>query len=119
MKKLFLTVIAILLTTSIAYAGCRVGANWVPDPSGAAIDQELWYNPDGVVDNGDEVLGQSYVGGATNTGNFLSATDCTAMPSVTVFVKSHYTGGIELVSNEIAPSDIVPAVLSLAIKHTE
>ena len=119
MKRVILACLILFLTASVACAGCRIGANWTPDPSGAALDQELWYNPDGVVDNGDEALGQSYVGGATNTGNFLSATDCTAMPSVTVFIKSHYTGGIELVSNDVAPTDIVPAVLSLAIKHTE
>ena len=74
MKKLFLTMFLILFFVSIANAGCRLGANWTPDPSGAATSQELWYNPDGIADNGDEIMGQSFPSGAA-TGNFLVETD--------------------------------------------
>jgi len=120
MKKLLIFTLAIglILSASCGYSACRIGVNITPDPSGAADDQELWLNPDGVASNGDEVLGATLAGNAV-TGSFVSATDCTAMPDMTVYIKSHFPGGIELVSAEVVPQDIVSSVLSIAIKHQE
>lgn len=120
MKKLILTVLTSILLVSVACAGCRIGANWTVDPVGASVitGQELWHNPDGIVSNGDEVMGAAY-DNVTVTGNFLSATDCTAMPNMTVFVKTKYIGAIEVDSPEVIPSGVVGAILGLAIQHTE
>ena len=118
MKKIILVLLAMVmfLFSTMAYAGCMIGVNITPDP--LADDQELWLNPDGIATNGDEIIGVTLAGNAI-TGSFLSATDCTAMPNMTVYIESHFPGGIELVSSEVAPSDIVPAILDLAIKHTQ
>jgi hypothetical protein len=120
MKRLFLVLMAVTFFTFLSVptmAGCYLGVNITPDPSGAAIDQELWANPDGVADNGDEYLGVSLAGDAV-TGNFIAIPDCSATPAITLFVKSHFPGGVELISNEVIPSEIGAAVLGLALKYT-
>ncbi len=116
MKKIIvLSAMAVLFVSTMAYAGCRIGANFNP---GNSINTEMWYNPDGIANNGDEILGASF-GTGINTGNFLAPEDCATMPNVTVYVKGFYAGGVESKSNEMVPEDIIDVVLSNAAKLTE
>lgn len=117
MKKIILVILVLSSMAVPAFAGCYLGVTITPDPSGAADDQELWANPDGVVDNGDEYLGATLAPDAVS-GNFLATPDCTATPAITLYIKTHFPG-VELISNEVAPTDIVPAVIGLALKHQQ
>jgi len=102
----------------LADADCKIGANWTPDPVGDTVitAQELWYNPDGVVDNGDEVMGATY-DALASTGNFIVTGDC--LVGQTIFIKTLYIGDISVNSAEMAPQDVVGAILSIAVEHTE
>ena len=57
LKKILLIALILFGSMSVAQADCTIGIAWTPDPAQSAItEQEVWHNPDGVIDNGDEVL---------------------------------------------------------------
>lgn len=102
----------------MVFADCTIGVAWTPDPVGAPaiVSQEIWHNPTTAA--GDEVV-RVTLGATDNTGSFTVTDDCSALPDQTVFVKTKYLGDVEVDSAEVAPSDVVGAILQIAVQHTQ
>jgi len=118
-KTVILTTLFLLFAGISVGADCIIGLNWTPDPVQSAVTgQEVWYNPDGVVDNGNEVLKAGALASDTNQAEFTEV-GVTCSASHTVYVVTKYIGGIEKKSNEIIPQSVVGAVLDLAIQDQQ
>ncbi len=114
MKKLFLltmTVLVYVVCANLADADCDIGIAWTPDP--LAVTQDVVHNPDGVVNNGDEVVKTSL----GSTGSQYQWTDTGTCPVAnTIYINTIYAGGVSMKSSEFIVLDVVGAILNNAVK---
>ena len=116
-KAIILVLLAISFLSSIAWADCTIGLSWTPDPAQSAItEQEVWLNPDGILDNGDQIL-KSPVTPSTNQYEWTDTGDC--LPAATVYVVTKYLTGTQVKSDEASIQDVVGAIISIAVKHQQ
>ena len=113
-----IAILATVLLVSVANADCIIGLTWTPDPAQSAVtEQEVWYNPDGVVDNGDEVLKHDALAADVNQAEFTETGDC--LTGHAVYVVTKYIGSIEKKSAEVQPTSVVGAILNLAVQDQQ
>ena len=112
MKKISLVLALVFCFGSIAFADCEIDLAWTPDP--LAVSQEVWHNPDGVLDNGDEVSKASGLAAAIQSYSWIDTGVCPS--SNTVYVVTEFTGGVTSKSAEFAVLDAVGAILNNAVR---
>ena len=121
MKKLFLFLImlsGLMIFCGNIFADCTIGLAWTPDPAQSAItEQEVWYNPDGIVNNGDEAMKGSALAADVNQFEFTETGDC--LSGHKIYVLTKYLTGTEVKSNEIIPQDVVGAIISISVQHQQ
>jgi hypothetical protein len=117
MKKILLISMMFVLSAGLASADCTIGLAWTPDPAQSAVtEQQVWYNPDGVANNGDEIMKVGTLAADVSQAEFTETGDCLA--GHTLFVRTLY-GTIEVDSAEISPQNVVGAIISIAVEHQQ